>query len=296
MKIKSIILFLLMGVVTWSSGAQSNAGSYFGQTPPGKKAQLFAPGIVSLPDRGEYNIAFSADGTECYIDGYSKKIFNIYYTKQINGKWQKQIEIPALQNQNFSISSLSADGNRLYLEKDNDIWKAERVSGVWEQAQRLFPPFNSTYNDHGYSESANGVVYVGSSRNGGLRKMFEIWRIPPGSDKAENLGPIINAMPRSTTPCIAPDGSFLIFSQSDTTYEALVISFNKGNNEWTAPVDMDVTGAGINISGYQNCPRLSPDGKYLFYNSHDSENPNVSDIYWVSTDVIKDIKVKVLGK
>ncbi len=296
MKIKATVILALMGIATLTASAQSNAGSYFGQTPPGKKAQLFAPGIVSLTDRGEYVIVFSPDGTECYIDGYFQGVSKIFYTKRSGTTWTAQTEIPFLLNQGFSLSGLSADGKRLFLEKDNDIWMVERDAGAWGEPQRLPLPINSTYNDHSYSETADGVVYVGSSRKGGLRKMLEIWRMLPGAAKAENLGPVINALPRSLTPYVAPDGSYLIFSESDTSYEALVISFNKGNNEWTKPVNMDVTGAGINVSGYQNRPTFSPDGKYLFYNSHDSEKPDVSDIYWVSADVIKDIRIKVLGK
>jgi hypothetical protein len=40
---------------------------YWGQTPPGDSAIVFAPGVISLSDRRETKIVFSQDGLECLI-------------------------------------------------------------------------------------------------------------------------------------------------------------------------------------------------------------------------------------
>lgn len=296
MKTKIMIAFSLLEIIT-SSLAQTNSTDYFGQPPPGNKAVMFAPGIISLPERSEFNVAFSPDSNECYFTiciGNSEKI---YYTKRVNNTWTEQKEAPFSVNQNVSLSNLSADGNKLYFEKDNDIWKVERTAGRWGEPQRLPSPINSPSNDHSYSETTDGVVYIGSDRPGGLGKYLEIWRIPiiDGQyQKAKNLGPIINSTLRNLTPCIAPDGSYIIFTQSNTRYEHLCISFNKGNNEWTEPVDMDKSGAGINKL-FQNRPTLSPNGKYLFYNCHNPDFDNIPDIYWVSTKVIDVIKKEIFN-
>ena len=269
-------------------------GDYFGQPLPGIKAEIFAPSFISLPDRGEYAIAFSPDGNECYISCNVKNTSSIFYTKRVNNTWIKQSEISFLKDQKFDLSHLSADGNTIYLEKDKDIWKSERKAGSWSEPERLPSPVNSASNDHGYSTSSDGIMYIGSSRPAGSGNSLEIWRIVPSSDNAENLGPVINSTQRNLTPCIAPDGSYLIFTQSDTSYEYLCISFDKGNSQWTEPVNMDMDGARINISTYQNRPSLSPDGKYLFFNSHGAGNAGISDIYWVSTEIIANIRNEVI--
>ena len=267
---------------------------YFGQTPPGIKAEIFMPNVISLPDRGEYSIAFSSDGNECYISCYQKNSRSIYYTKRMKNKWKKQSEVIFSENKKYDLSGLSADGDKIFLENDNDIWKAERKDGLWSEPKRLPSPVNSGSNDHGYSITSDGIIYISSSRPNGSGNSFEIWRILPSSDKAESLGTVVNSTLRNLTPCIARDGSYIIFTQSDTSYEHLCISFYKEDSQWTEPVNMDIAGASINISTYQNRPTLSPDGKFLFFNSHDSDNAGISDIYWVSTEAIENIRKEIL--
>ena len=88
----------------------------------------------------------------------------------------------------------------------------------------------------------------------------------------------------------------------------LYASFNNGNNSWTKPVNL---GEKINTEANEHFATLSPDGKYLFfvsdrvadkYKSKDSLSPEElkkmekspqngnSDIYWVSLDILKELK------
>ena len=49
---------------------------------------------------------------------------------------------------------------------------------------------------------------------------------------------------------------------------------------------------GVQESDYdENCPTLSPDGKYFFFNTTRSGN---WDIYWVDAKIIEDLKPKEL--
>ncbi|HAP43924.1 MAG TPA: hypothetical protein DD477_09750 [Spirochaetaceae bacterium] len=269
-------------------------GDYFGQTLPGQEAEIFMPNVISLPDRGEYSIAFSSDGNECYFSCYQNNSSSIYYAQRVNNTWERPSEVTFSNTIKFDLSSLSDDGNTILLENGNDIWIAERKDGLWSEPKRLLSPINSASNDHGYSITSDGVVYISSSRPNGSGNSFEIWRVLPSSDRAESLGTIVNSNLRNLTPCIARDGSYIIFTQSDTSYEYLCVSFYQGGNQWTEPVNMNIAGARINIATYQNRPTLSPDGKFLFFNSHDSNNADKSDIYWVNADVIEGIRIEVL--
>jgi uncharacterized protein (TIGR02145 family) len=271
-----------------------DSAKYFGQTPPGNKAVKFAPGIISLPDRLEGSIAFTPDGNECYFGVYEyingSFLNKIFYTKLVNNTWTKKEEAKFSIGQNVSLISLSSDGKRLFFEKDGDIWKVERTTGEWGELQCLPAPINSASTETGYTETADGIVYFDSNRPGGFGQYYDIWRINPTTAQAEDLGSIVNSGITQATPCIAPDGSYLIFSRLINERPSLVISFNKGNDVWTVPVDMDRSGAGINILN-QISPLLSPDGKYLFFNRHTGfPITNIADIYWVSTSIIDTLK------
>jgi hypothetical protein len=258
--------------------------NYLDQTPPGNKAEKFAPGIVSLPKRGEYMITFSTDYNECYFSTYSSDyIVKNYLTKRINNSWTDFTETP------YAATFFSTDGENFFIEEAGDILMAEDTTGGWGVPTILPSPINSSSYDDSYSETTEGVKYICSNRPGGLSKQYEIWRIDPLTNQAENLGTVINSTPRNITPYIAPDESYLIYTQSNGYYEHLYISFSKGDNGWTEPINMDRSGANINRL-YQTCPKLSPDGKYLFYNSHNPDYADSSDIYWVSTGIIDTLK------
>ena len=114
------------------------------------------------------------------------------------------------------------------------------------------------------------------------------------------------------TPFIDPDESYIIFAakgRDDTIgLVDLYISFKKEDEDWAKAQNM---GEPINLPGHiSRFPRVSPDGKYLFYwsninNDHtvsDSlsavekvlkrykpwrpENGKDGDIYWVSIEII----------
>ena len=149
-----------------------------------------------------------------------------------------------------------------------------------------------------YSETNSGIVYIDSRRTGGTG--IDIWCIRKMSDEtlhAENLGSTINSTDWDFNPCIAPDESYLIFASDRFGRKGLsrlYVSFNKGNGEWTEPVDLNSNGALVNSDeANQGGPSLSPDGKYLFFFRHVDETE--MDVYWVSTKVIDVIKSGLTG-
>jgi Tol biopolymer transport system component len=302
MKTKTMIVFFLAGILTLTSVAQTNSIDYFGQTPPGNKAVIFAPGIISRTDRAELKIAFSPDGKECYFYAGGPDGVGVYYTKRVNNIWTEQVLAPFSLNHITTDPFFSADGKKLYFTYNTtdwsggDIWFVERTKEGWGEPQRLPSPVNSNAKDWSYTETTNGVAYIQSNRTNGD---WDIWRIQRLSDQslmAENPGPIVNSAKMDVSPCIAPDGSYLIFSSDrpgGLSIQDLYICFNKGNNKWSAPVNMEISGAGINIAGFsQSCPSLSPDGKYLFFCNHSHSGEKI-DIYWVSAKVIDEIKKEV---
>ena len=290
---------------TWympiEDGEISSLGEYyFNQPPPGDSAVIFAPGIFSLPNRLESNIAFTPGGKACYFGVLKimdrKYACKIYQSKYVNNKWTEQTEAPFSLNQNVSDPVLSADGKKLYVNKEGNIWMLKHNSEGWSAPTKLPSPINSEASEGSISESDKGDVYISSRRSGGFGGI-DIWRINPLADQslqAENLGLMMNSTYFDYSPFIAPDGSYLIFGSYRARRDGLLyISFNEGDNVWTTPINMNSCGAKVNNStAHHSNPSLSPDGKYLFFRRHESDT--IMDIYWVSTRILEKLKKKAL--
>ena len=70
----------------------------------------------------------------------------------------------------------------------------------------------------------------------------------------------------------------------------LYISFRNKNGTWTKAKNM---GKDINSGGGMICPSISPDGKYIFFNTTLNGK---NGIYWVSAKIIEDLKPEELRK
>jgi Tol biopolymer transport system component len=305
MKAKRTIIFSWFCVINLISFAQNKSIDYFGQTPPGDSAVIFAPGIISLPNRSECRIVFSPSGNECIFNVWATDYSSakIYYTKCENNIWTPQVEAPFSIGHMASGPFLSSDGNRLYFHYANykgpepyNIWMVERTSQGWSDPMHLPAPINSNNRDGAYSETNDGIVYFTSNRPDGLDKKGDIWctrKVPGQPLQVENLGVTVNSSSWDASPCIAPDESYLIFVSERPGgygYSDLYITYKKEDGSWTIPFNMELTGAGINLKKTATGDAsLSPDGRFLFFSRN-------GDIYWVSTKVIKDIKIEVFNQ
>ena len=299
------IYLLILGLISVSCSQPKqifleSIDFYFNQSLPGDSAVIFAPGIFSLSDRLESNIAFSPDGKECFfgtLEIKDRKVsYKIYQSKYVNSKWTKQIEAPFSINNNFSDPVFSADGKKLYFNNKGDIWFVERNSDGWSEAKILPFPVNSDATEGSITVSKNGDIYISSKRPDGFGGI-DIWRINRLADQslqAENLGPIMNSTYFDYSPFIAQDGSYLIFGSYRARRDGILyISFNKGNGEWTTPLNMNSCGAKINNTmAHHSNPSLSPDGKFLFFRRHEADT--IMDVYWVSAKVIEKLKIKAM--
>jgi len=86
-------------------------------------------------------------------------------------------------------------------------------------------------------------------------------------------------------PFIAPDGSYLLFTAQDSLH----ISFRKEDGTWTDRINL---GGAINASRVNGSPRVTVDGKYLFFVSAGSNRPWA--IYWVSAAFIDRLRAEHL--
>jgi hypothetical protein len=292
-----LVVILLLAFLYSSCTVQKPFIDYAGQTAPGMTPEIFAPQFICLDDRFESRGTFSRDGKSFYFtvvnsDFSSQKIF---YTEFKNGSWSKPDTASFSKKYNNHEPFISRE-NKLYFSSDRDkdtlknkkdLFVTEKVNGNWTEPVKLKSPINSEYADLFFDQSRRGTIFLTSNRPGGIGS-WDIYFIRSDKgkyNKVENIGKPVNQL-LSWDPCIAPDESYLIFAagrlngygQSD-----LYISFKK-NEIWTEPKNM---GSKINTKDNEFGPFFSPDNKFLFFCRRNSTK---GDIYWVSIDIINDLK------
>lgn len=157
---------------------------------------------------------------------------------------------------------LTPDGNTLYFistratgamrSADLDIWTATRTGdGAWGAPVRLPEPVNSPQAEWFPRLAADGWLYFGSNRPGGMGKN-DIWRArrdAAGAWQVENAGPAINTAADEYEPLPSPDGDTLLVMADGGLYRS-----HRRNGAWMpkeklpAPVDVNGTEIGAVFS------------------------------------------------
>ena len=150
---------------------------------------------------------------------------DIYFSRKVNGKWQKGRPIEALNTlNNEGAHNVSADGKMIVFTDCGgrkgygtcDIFYSEIKNGQWTPAKNIGRPINSKYWDSQPSLSADrSEIYFASRRPNGFGES-DIWvskRKPNGTwGEPENLGEKINTPGVERSPFIHADGQTLFFS------------------------------------------------------------------------------------
>ncbi|MFC2136274.1 TolB family protein [Bacteroidota bacterium] len=272
------------------------SGPYLGQEPPGMKAELFAPGILST-DANEFNAVFTLAGDAIYFTGRGPHGQDIMVIEQIDGVWQERKPASFSDSYRDVDPFITPDGVKLFFssnrpidgniaQEDCDFWYVEKLpSGEWSQAKHLNFPSTKGKHDFYYVSSVKGDIYFSIFEEG----KGDIYFIPAESsnEKQIKLNSPINTNYNEHDPFIAPNGSYLIFSSDRPGGHGsndLYICFVNDRGNWTEPVNM---GDKINSGSYDYCPILSPDGKYFFFSSSRSGN---GDVYWVDAKILEELK------
>lgn len=251
------------------------------------KPIIFAPGILSTGD-DDAHPTFTSDGRTVYFVKSTPK-FNHWTTVVSHfedGNWSTPDVVSFSGRYRTGGVSFSKDQSTLFFvsnrpvkegiyKEDTDIWKVEKTANGWGEPQHI-EILSSPGNEWFPTVASDGTIYFGSERqenNRGPRGTTDLWRsrlVDGQYTEPENLGDAINTPGEDIEGYIAPDESFLIFSSSgyDDTRGAydLYISYNQ-DAVWSKPQNL---GDMVNSVGWEFGPRLSPDGKYLFFTSNRS--------------------------
>ncbi len=272
------------------------AGDYLGQKPPAGKAELFAPGIIASVWGLHSTVVFSPDGNEAYWspmitypgEAYSRG--GLLTMKRVNGRWTAPDWAPfSGPDHDDDVPFFAQDGKTVYFlsrrpfpnEKQNRserIWLAERTAGGWSEPR----PLDAMVNEHNMHwqfslDKDRNLYFAGQAADSlGMGDIY-LARFNDGKyEKPANLGAPVNTAGTETSPFIAPDGSYLIYSSQ---YD-LWVSFRDGKGGWLEPVKL---GPEVNSPSIELCPMVTADGRHLFFLS---QRDGESHPYWVSSEAV----------
>jgi predicted alpha/beta superfamily hydrolase len=274
-------------------------GPYLGQTPPGLEPEVFAPGLFVSP----LGIAVPPDGAPIVFASWGgQPPARVLVVERRETGWVAPVTAPFSGDSMDWDVNFSPDGRRLYFSsrrprpgkedpiEDADIWFVERTDTGWGEPQHVGTPVTTDGNEVHPTVEANGTFYFFGDRGDGqggadiyVAPYMNGAYLPP-----ENLGPAINTEHNEMDPFVAPDGSYLLFHSDQPGGPGrlnLYISFREDDGSWSQAVGM---GDAINRPGRATyCPRVSHDGKYLFFHTVTEDDRAV---YWVDAAIIEHLR------
>lgn len=301
-RVYSLIFFIL---VISNSHCQDDfpqlEGLYFGQKIPGLTAEIFAPGIISINGRYEHGISFSPEFDEMYFSASKKNEDpSIYFSKVEDGKWTKPKKINFTKGKKVGEMQpfVSPYDNKIYFAAHDEftkpehketvkIWYVNRLKNSWSTAKELESPINdhlgffpnqSKNGDLFYTNMSKRKMYYAVNKNGLYPEPKEL--------KIEN----------GFHGFISPSQDYLVVNaRSKEMAERksdIYVFFKEKNGMWSKRINL---GSAVNSNFSETSPRITPDGKYLFFNRYNEEG-GISNFYWVSTEIISKLKTAYFKK
>lgn len=284
----SAIVAALCALLAWGGPASPSVGGGKRATTappyqidgPVTEPRMFAPRIVSTTD-DEFGGTFTPDGATVVFDKTVLRhyLYVICESHFANGRWTTPRVAPFSGVYRDSDPVFSPDGSKLYFVSDRpvdgkpktdfDVWVVARTGAGWGEPEHLGAPVNGDSGEYFASVAADGNLYFSSGRPGG-KGGLDIYRsrlVDGKYAEPENLGDAINTDAWELDCLIAPDESFLLIGAIGRPDGIgnfdLYVSYNR-DGVWTKAA---LLGPTINTQAREYSPRLSPDGRYLFFTS-----------------------------
>jgi tetratricopeptide (TPR) repeat protein len=301
------------------TGFEALSGPYLGQEPPGAEPQIFMPGLVSTHDL-EGCVAFLDEGK---VFVFFRGQEGLQYTFEKDGRWTAPQEAP-FQNRGFTDFTAGPDGRTVYFQSrrpttpedkkdDSNTWAVRWTGSGWTDPYPLPSPANTDESNESYPSMApDGSLYLftASRKDSRFGDVYRSRFIDGEYLEIERFGEPINTDYHEVDPVVAPDGSYLLFgSGRPGGYDAgdLYVSFRRGDGTWTHPHN---SGKTVNPLIMPIRMSVTPDGKYFFFLSDHptdvdkgvkirsafAEKYSDTDVYWIETGFIEDLRTAVINK
>jgi hypothetical protein len=262
------------------------------------ESQVFAPGIISLPDRYDQDVVWSPDGLELLFqemdDVWDGK--QLWYTHAKEGQWTELIpitDVHALPEDSFFYSprggTLSTDGKTLYFIQNHSIWKMQRTEQGWTEPVDLQVALISNYDVWDLSATNDGTFYIVMANPTTYTSyLYRAQHINGAYQPLENLTSRFGYI-RGFYVIVAPDESYIITSMYDAPGgmggDDLWIRLNYGQDNWSSRINL---GSKVNSSREDIAPNISRDGQYLFFARRGPWPGNVqyAESYWIEARAV----------
>ncbi|ALU42714.1 hypothetical protein [Pseudoalteromonas rubra] len=276
------LLPLLLAVFTasYSSNAHEDTplfkGPYLGQPSPGLMPKAFAPDVIATEEHLESEVLFLPNMTE------------LSFTRSGGKYGQSTLLTMQYTNDSWHWKTIPAGEASAYQSRYNPP-----VSELREIAPLKDIPII------GYTRSAADTIYFyvldfddGSGHLSYSRRVDGKYETPIKMSKAVNKGKYI------AHPFVAPDESYLMWDaeQDGEDTPDIYISFRQPDGSWGEAIDM---GNKINTPLYEQRPKVTPDGRYLFFwrgdvkTREDGSRSVVGSPYWVGAQIIEQLRPKL---
>ncbi|AYB31897.1 PD40 domain-containing protein [Chryseolinea soli] len=243
---------------------------------------LFGEGIISTPD-DEFGGTFTPDGKTVF---FSKSVpgsyfYTICFSEFKNGTWTAPQVAPFSGTYRDFDPVIAPDGETMLFASDRpvgdeakhdyDIWMVQRTGTGWGKPTRLPEPVNSAFDEHFASMAASGNIYFSSTRpdstgNQTGSDVYSSKRVDGTYKTAERMN-AVSTDAFELDVIIAPDESYILVGAAGRPdglggFDIFISRQVKG--QWHEAVN---AGPKINSPFRDYSPRISPDGKYLFFTS-----------------------------
>lgn len=286
MKHICVSVILLLSVISLSNKSHSQdtfsapIGPYIGQKPPGLTPEVFAPGIVST-EHHEWGAIFSPDMKEFYFSRKNNKSgkSSHFVLKSKNNRWHMSEVEPGVGG------SISPDGKTMFFANQ---YRARTEDG-WSELKSLGSAFDDIDIMRLTTSSKGTYVFDEFAKDGNF--VIRYSRLINGEREAPKpFSKEINTGKQNVHPFIAPDESYILWdSKREGGYGGsdIYVSFRQEDGSWGTAINL---GDKVNTSTSQRGGYVTPDGKYLFFNS--PAGPGNGDMYWVDAQIIEALRPK----
>ena len=153
-------------------------------------------------------------------------------------------------------------------------------------------------NTAGFSVNDDFVFYSNEAKNGDLYytnvSKFKMYYAPKKDDKYPEVHEV--GIESGFHGFISPFQDYLVVNarnkEDDQRKSDIYVYFKNKDRTWSKPINL---GSEVNSNFAETCPSITPDGKYLFFGRYNEEG-GISNIYWVSTEIISKLKMAYFNK
>ncbi|MCP4898314.1 MAG: hypothetical protein GY906_15175 [bacterium] len=95
---------------------------------------------------------------------------------------------------------------------------------------------------------------------------------------------------------VDPDENYMIISVDhhplnvSQEWGDLYITYRLDKTRWSEAIPL---GSAINTAAHENCPQVTPDGRFLIFNRYDPETER-SESYWLDSALIETLKQRIV--